>query len=131
MAARLSGVRIPLPPLSPRCSSATARRSRLDERKRASPRYSVSASGLHLAANFVQVPFDCKQWRGYSETKSAIIPIIIMYYVYLLTCSDDKTYIGCTEDLKARIERHNKGFVPATQNRLPVKLIAYFAFRDK
>jgi putative endonuclease len=46
-------------------------------------------------------------------------------------CFDNKTYIGCTEDLRSRIERHNKGFVPATKARLPVTIIAYFAFRGK
>ncbi len=54
-----------------------------------------------------------------------------MYYVYILKCTDDKPYIGCTNDLKDRIERHNKGHVPATQNRLPLKLVSYFAFSNK
>jgi len=54
-----------------------------------------------------------------------------MYYVYLLTCADKKTYIGCTDDLKDRLSRHQKGFVPATEDRLPVKLASYFAFPNK
>ncbi len=54
-----------------------------------------------------------------------------MYYVYILKCSDNKLYTGCTNDLKERIERHNKGRVPATKNRRPLKLDAYFAFKDK
>ena len=54
-----------------------------------------------------------------------------MYYVYILLCSDDKTYIGCSNDLKDRIYRHRKGKVPATKDRLPVKLTAYFAFNNK
>ena len=54
-----------------------------------------------------------------------------MYYVYLLKCSDNRTYIGCTNDLKDRMERHTKGQVPATKDRLPVKLVSYFAFSDK
>ncbi len=53
------------------------------------------------------------------------------YYVYILLCSDNKIYIGCTHDLKVRIEKHNKGYVNSTKNRLPIKLIAYFAFNDK
>ncbi|OHA00478.1 MAG: excinuclease ABC subunit C, partial [Candidatus Sungbacteria bacterium RIFCSPHIGHO2_02_FULL_49_12] len=40
-------------------------------------------------------------------------------------------YIGCTSDLKDRIARHSKAQIPATKNRLPVKLFAYFAFKDK
>ena len=54
-----------------------------------------------------------------------------MYYVYILKCKDDKTYLGCCDDLKERIGRHEKGNVPATKDRLPVKLITYFAFSNK
>ncbi len=54
-----------------------------------------------------------------------------MHYVYLLICSDKKTYIGCTDNLKERIIRHNKGNIPATKMRLPVILIGYFAFKNK
>lgn len=54
-----------------------------------------------------------------------------MYYVYCLKCSDNRTYVGCTDDLKDRISRHQKGNVPATKDRLPVRLISYFAFSNK
>ena len=54
-----------------------------------------------------------------------------MYYVYILKCSDDKTYIGSTNDLKDRIKRHQSGYIPATKSRLPIKLIAYFAFEQE
>ena len=54
-----------------------------------------------------------------------------MQYVYLLKCSDDKTYIGCTNDLKDRIRRHNSKQVDATKDRLPVALKCYFAFDDQ
>lgn len=54
-----------------------------------------------------------------------------MEYVYLLHCADGKTYIGCTNDLKERIKRHEAGHVPATKDRLPIKLTAYFAFSNK
>ena len=55
----------------------------------------------------------------------------MFWYVYLLMCSDGKPYTGCTDDLKDRINRHAKGQVDATKNRLPVKLISYFAFSNK
>jgi len=45
-------------------------------------------------------------------------------------CSDNKTYIGCTDDLKDRIDRHQKGNVPATKERLLAKLLSYFAFSN-
>ena len=54
-----------------------------------------------------------------------------MYYVYILWCADNKPYVGCTQDLRERFQRHEKGYVPATKSRLPVKLHAYFAFNDK
>ncbi len=54
-----------------------------------------------------------------------------MYYVYLLKCSDNKLYTGCTDNLKERIERHKKGHVPATESRRPLELYSYFAFKDK
>lgn len=54
-----------------------------------------------------------------------------MYYVYILLCSDSRTYIGSTNDLKDRIKRHQSGYIPATRTRLPLKLIAYFAFNKE
>ncbi len=54
-----------------------------------------------------------------------------MYYVYLLICKNKKPYVGCTDNLKERIERHNKGYVPATKPLLPIKLISYFVFSNK
>ncbi|PJC28434.1 hypothetical protein CO054_00120 [Candidatus Shapirobacteria bacterium CG_4_9_14_0_2_um_filter_39_11] len=55
-----------------------------------------------------------------------------MHYVYLLKCSDGRTYIGCTtSNLKDRMKRHKNGQIPATTKRLPVHLVAYFAFFNK
>ncbi len=54
-----------------------------------------------------------------------------MQYVYILSCSDRKLYVGCTDNLKERVERHAKGHVPATRERRPLKLEMYFAFKDK
>lgn len=53
-----------------------------------------------------------------------------MYYVYSLKCKDGY-YIGCTEDFEDRINRHKKGQVLATANRLPLRLDFYFAIVDK
>lgn len=53
-----------------------------------------------------------------------------MYYVYSLKCKDG-FYIGCTDDLKSRLARHQKGHVVATVNRLPLELEFYFAVKDK
>ncbi|MFA5791665.1 MAG: GIY-YIG nuclease family protein [Candidatus Paceibacterota bacterium] len=54
-----------------------------------------------------------------------------MYYVYILKCVDDKSYTGCTDNLKERIERHKNGYVPAIKERRPLKLDMYFAIQDK
>lgn len=52
-----------------------------------------------------------------------------MYYVYILrSLKDNGLYIGYTNDLKKRIQRHNRGESSATINRLPFKLIYYQAF---
>lgn len=52
-----------------------------------------------------------------------------MHYVYILHSNKDgKLYIGSTPNLKARIEKHNNGYVLATKNRRPVKLIYYEAY---
>jgi len=34
--------------------------------------------------------------------------ILYMYYVYLLLCSDNSTYVGATVNLDKRIRQHNK-----------------------
>jgi len=54
-----------------------------------------------------------------------------MYTVYILKCADGKTYTGCTENLNERLDRHVNGYVPATENRRPIKLVTYVVFNDK
>jgi putative endonuclease len=52
-----------------------------------------------------------------------------VYYVYILHSeADGKLYTGFTPDLKARLIKHNHGFVPATKNRIPLKLIYYESY---
>ena len=53
-----------------------------------------------------------------------------MYYVYSLKCRDGY-YVGCADDVTNRLDRHQKGQVPATARRLPVTLEFYFATEDK
>jgi len=53
-----------------------------------------------------------------------------MNYIYSLKCKDGY-YVGCTDDITDRLDRHIKGNVPATANRLPVTLEFYFATEDK
>jgi predicted GIY-YIG superfamily endonuclease len=53
-----------------------------------------------------------------------------MYWVYVLKCKDGY-YIGCTEDLKSRLEKHKNGYVKATKLRKPLVLNNCFGFRNK
>ena len=51
-----------------------------------------------------------------------------MYSVYvLLSKKDNNFYIGFTNNLKTRLENHQKGKVNSTMSRRPLKLIYYEA----
>lgn len=53
------------------------------------------------------------------------------YYVYILISQKDrKLYIGSTPDIKARVTKHNNGYVKATKNRRPVKLIYFEGYEQ-
>ncbi len=55
-----------------------------------------------------------------------------MYTVYILkSMKDDKLYIGCTVDLKKRLEQHQKGYVRSTKSRRPMQLVHSEQFADK
>lgn len=52
-----------------------------------------------------------------------------MFYIYILfSLKDKQLYTGFTDNLKARIDKHKKGFVKATKHRQPLKLIYYEAY---
>lgn len=44
--------------------------------------------------------------------------------------NDQRLYIGTTTDLKRRLEKHNSGYVLATKNRTPLKLIYYESYSE-
>ena len=47
-------------------------------------------------------------------------------YVYILKSACNETYyIGSTQDLEKRLERHNNGFVKATRNIRPLTIAFY------
>jgi putative endonuclease len=51
-----------------------------------------------------------------------------MFYVYILYSTRfDKFYIGQTNDLDNRLERHNAGTVSSTKPFLPWKMIFYIS----
>jgi len=45
--------------------------------------------------------------------------------------SDNSYYTGCTNNLENRLERHSKGQVHYTKDKLPIELITYIAFSEK
>ena len=53
-----------------------------------------------------------------------------MYYAYVLRSLSDpvQRYIGSTQDLRARLAKHNKGDVPHTSKYRPWKVETYIAF---
>lgn len=53
------------------------------------------------------------------------------YYVYVLSMTDGKLYVGYTSDLYKHISEHSSGLVTSTKPRLPLKLIFYEAYRNK
>jgi len=56
-----------------------------------------------------------------------------MYYVYLIRSlkNPQKTYIGYTNNLDQRLEKHNNGTSIATTDCRPWKLVTYIAFDDE
>lgn len=55
-----------------------------------------------------------------------------MFFVYILKSEkDNNKYIGCTHDLKARLQEHNKGRVTSTKDRKPLRLIYYEAYSSE
>ena len=50
-----------------------------------------------------------------------------MFYVYIIYSDlTEKFYVGQTNDLQNRFERHNQGFVNSTRKGCPWKLIRFF-----
>ncbi len=46
------------------------------------------------------------------------------WFCYMLRCNDGSLYVGMTNDVSTRIEKHNRGYGPEfTKKRRPVELI--------
>jgi predicted GIY-YIG superfamily endonuclease len=56
-----------------------------------------------------------------------------MKYVYIPQSIDfpDRYYVGLTEDLKARLSKHNHGEVSHTSKYKPWRLKTYISFSDE
>lgn len=56
----------------------------------------------------------------------------MIYYVYILRCSDGTLYTGYSNDLERRVKVHNAGKgAKYTRSRLPVELIYWEECEDK
>ena len=55
------------------------------------------------------------------------------YYVYILRSSShpSEIYIGCTHDIKSRIDEHNAGGSPHTSKFMPWELVIFVRFREQ
>ena len=55
-----------------------------------------------------------------------------MHYVYVIrSIKDGQLYTGYSNNLKNRLDEHNKGYAKATKNRYPFELIYYEACMSK
>jgi putative endonuclease len=56
-----------------------------------------------------------------------------MTYVYILqsTGTTGHHYVGITEDLRSRLQKHNAGEVPHTSKYAPWAIKTYIAFSDE
>jgi putative endonuclease len=55
-----------------------------------------------------------------------------MFYNYILQSDKNgEIYVGQTNNLKRRVEEHNKGLSPSTKRYIPWKLIYYEACLDE
>ncbi len=53
-----------------------------------------------------------------------------VHHVYIIKCTTGQYYVGCTNNLKKRLERHQKGQVKSTAYRLPIELITQITFNN-
>jgi putative endonuclease len=64
-------------------------------------------------------PWPVKPVRGQANSRTQM-----EYYLYILkSLKDGNHYVGITNNLKNRLEYHNKGKVKSTKGRLPFEII--------
>jgi putative endonuclease len=55
-----------------------------------------------------------------------------MWYVYILrSVKDNNLYVGSSDNIRRRFTDHNSGKVDSTRGRVPFRLEAYIAVKDK
>jgi putative endonuclease len=59
-------------------------------------------------------------------------PLMPSWHVYMVRCSDDSLYTGCTNDLVRRVAAHNAGKgARYTRSRGPVKVVWSVRVKDR
>lgn len=59
-------------------------------------------------------------------------PIRPWFYTYIIRCGKTETfYTGTTNNLKKRLEQHDKGRVKYTKDKLPLELVYFEACLNK
>ena len=80
--------------------------------------------GLYVAGSYPD--------RQCSRGAPRLLLYVSMFYVYVLESeSSGKWYIGYSNDLRARLKKHNQNGNTSTSNRGPWKLIYYEAYLAK
>ena len=54
-----------------------------------------------------------------------------IWTVYILLCSDQSYYTGCTNNFEDRFTRHQKGYIAYTKTRRPLLLVIKIDFPNK
>ncbi len=54
-----------------------------------------------------------------------------MWYVYFLQLKNSDVYVGSANDLRRRVETHQRGNVKSTKAHLPVALKSYVAMQTE
>jgi len=75
--------------------------------------------------------FLLKNTTGKADKSAWVYDNYIFYYVYFLINQNNNHYIGCTNNLKDRLKRHNNREVQATKCKGPWKLKSYFIFNNQ
>jgi predicted GIY-YIG superfamily endonuclease len=70
---------------------------------------------------------------GCSFIFESMLPESSTYYVYIIVSIGDPTrrYVGYTNNVEARLAKHNKGDVISTRMHRPWRYQTYLAFDDK
>lgn len=84
--------------------------------------YAVKKQSYTVVKIVTHLNINCNNWL-ISLPKGTIRCVV--YHTYILRCSDNTLYIGCTNDLKKRLHAHNhaKSGAHYTKIRRPVVLV--------